>query len=82
MPSHHLDHAPAALLRYLYDRRNSIDGIQRLLDMGMVSTRELSVLLSELEQKGLVIATREGDVPDAQITDDGIAWVRSLDPDM
>ena len=77
MPIDDLDHAPAALLRYLYDARRTGVGIERLLEMGMITTYELAELMGELERTGLVRVTGRAGVPEAQITDEGIAWVRS-----
>jgi hypothetical protein len=71
-----LGHAPAALLRYLYDGLRSAVGVERLVDMGMVTTHELSGLVIELERKGMVRAAWHSGVPDVHITDAGIAWVR------
>lgn len=77
MPIEDLDHGPAAMLRYLYDRRRSGVELRRLLEMGMVTAHEMSGLLTELEGKGLVRIFRQHGVTDAHITADGIAWVRS-----
>jgi len=56
----HLDHGPAALLRYIYDGRRSGAPVQRLLDMGMLTRQELHLFLAELERNGLVHSTRQG----------------------
>lgn len=77
MPSDELDHAPAALLRYLNDGRRSGGGVQRLLEMGMVSAHELSQLVTQLEREGLVRSTRRFGDLDVQITEEGIDWVCS-----
>lgn len=77
MPTDDLDHAPAALLRYLFDAQRTGVGIQRLLEMGMITTYELAELVAELERKGLVRVTGEVGVPEPHITDEGMSWVRS-----
>jgi hypothetical protein len=72
----HLDHGQAALLRYVHDRRHAPSSALLLLIERRISTfAELTALLHQLADLGLIEIDVVESLPAPSITKAGQAWL-------